>query len=104
MHRLFATPAKSAPTASRDNPVTIEDGSDNATRRHLVQVMLRDVLRRHGIPPHWVECQMLVAASRGPGMYVRLVVKQWDDRLMTYAFAFQNTLLADIARFEPQAS
>lgn len=75
-------------------------------RRQLVQVLLRDVLRRHGIPRHWIDCQMLVASSRsrGPGMYVRLVVRQWDDRLMNYAFAFQNALLADIARFEPRAT
>ncbi len=111
MRKLFGTPpqagaGKNASTSGRDNPLTIEDGSDNATHRQLVQMLLRDMLQRHGIPLHWVECQVLLAArrSRGPGMYVRLVVKHWDDRLMTYAFAFQNTLLADIARFEPQAS
>ena len=91
--------------ASRDNPLTIEDGSDNATRRQLVQVLLRDVLRKSGIPPEWIECRMLVVASRtkGTGMFVRLVVKHWDARFMDYAFAFQNTLLTDIHRFDPNA-
>jgi hypothetical protein len=88
-----------------DNPATIEDGSDNSLRRQLVHVLLRDALRRHGIPPNWIECQMLVVSSRsrGPGMYVRMVVKHWDSRLMDYALAFEKTLIADIIRFEPNA-
>ena len=91
---------------TEESPVTIEDGSDNALRRQLVHVLLRDVLRRHGIAAPLVECQMLVVTSRsrGPGMYVRLVLKQWDERLVRYAFAFQKALKADILRFEPQAN
>jgi hypothetical protein len=89
-----------------ENPATIEDGSDNALRRQLVHVLLRDVLRRHGVPSALVECQMLVVASRsrGAGMYVRLVLRQWDERLVRYAYAFQNALMADIVRFEPSAA
>lgn len=108
---LFGGPAKAAgskraPASSRDNPLTIEDGSDNATRRQLVQVLLRDALRKYGIPPRWIDCQMMLVSSRsrGPGMYVRLVVRQWDDRLLNYAQAFQTALMVEITRFEPQAS
>lgn len=111
MQKLFgarapATPGKTTPGANRDAPPTIQDGSENAIRRQLVQVLLRDVLRRHGIPPDWMELQMLVVSSesRGTGLYVRLLIKQWDARLMTYAYALQNALLAEIARFEPRAS
>jgi hypothetical protein len=95
-----------APASSRDNPLTIEDGSDNATRRQLVQVLLRDALRKYGIPPRWIDCQMMLVSSRsrGQGMYVRLVVRQWDDRLLNYAHAFQTALMVEITRFEPQAS
>lgn len=86
-------------------PLSQDDSSENATRSQLVQVLLRDVLRRHGIPLGWVESQLLMVASRsrGTGMYVRLIMRHWDDRLATHAFALQNTLLADIARFEPRA-
>lgn len=108
---LFGAPTKGAaskraPASSRDNPLTIEDGSDNATRRQLVQVLLRDALRKYGIPPRWIDCQMMLVSSRsrGPGMYVRLVVRQWDDRLLNYAHAFQTALMVEITRFEPQAS
>ena len=110
IRRLFGAPPKAAPAAaepaSGDHPLTIEDGSDNAMRRQLVQVLLRDLLRKHGIAPHWIELQMLVVSrsSRGTGLYVRLIVRHWDARLMNYALALQNALLADIARFEPRAS
>jgi hypothetical protein len=99
-------PGFEASRMQEESPATIEDGSDNALRRQLVHVLLRDVLRRHGIPSALVECQMLVVSSRsrGPGMYVRLVLRQWDERLVRYAFAFQKALMADILRFEPQAS
>jgi hypothetical protein len=99
-------PGFEASRLQEEHPATIEDGSDNALRRQLVHVLLRDVLRRHGIPSALIECQMLVVSSRsrGPGMYVRLVLKQWDERLVRYAFAFQKALMADILRFEPQAS
>ena len=91
---------------TRDNPHTIEDNSDNATRRQLVQMMLRDGLRKHGIPPGWVECRILVvnSRSRGQGLYLNLVMRHWDMLLLTYAHAFQQQLLSAITEFEPQAS
>lgn len=108
--RLFnRAPAKGGPKAhrpsGRDNPVTIEDGSDNATRRQLVQVLLRDLLRNSGIPSAWIESRMLLVSSksRGEGMYVRLIVKHWDSRFMEYAYAFEQTLLSDIDRLEPNS-
>jgi hypothetical protein len=110
IRRLFSASPQAVPTAgeaaSGDHPLTIEDGSDNAMRRQLVQVLLRDLLRKHGIAPQWIELQMLVVSrsSRGTGLYVRLIVRHWDERLMNYASALQNALLVDIARFEPNAS
>jgi hypothetical protein len=103
------SPAKTAFTESRthiEDSSTIADGSAHALRRQLVQVLVRDVMRRHGIPPHWLECQVLVVSSRsrGEGMYVRLVIKHWDLRLLTYAVAFQQSLMLDIASFEPHAA
>ena len=100
--------APAAPPESRpgDNLVTLQDSSENATRRQLVQMLMRKLLHSSGIPPHWIECQMLLASSRsrGQGMYVRLVLKHFDIRFMTYAFAFQQTLRKDIERFEPKSA
>ena len=90
---------------SRTPDASIEDNSDNSIRKQLVQVVLRDCLRRHGIPVRWIECRMMVteSRSRGPGLYVRLVMRHWDERLMLYAFAFETQLRAAITQFEPQA-
>ena len=110
MRKLFGGRTRTKPVhttapASRAMPLSQDESAENTTRSQLVQVVLRDVLRRHGIPFNWVESQMLMVASRsrGTGMYVRLIMKHWDDRLITHAFALQNTLLADISRFEPRA-
>jgi hypothetical protein len=35
---------------------------------------------------------------------MRLIVKHWDPRLMNYALALQNEVMADAVRFDPQAS
>ena len=114
-HDLFGLKSRPKPLPAKtrartraiaEGPPTIEDGSANALRRQLVQVLLRDVVRRHGIPPGWLDCQMLVVSSRsrGEGMYVRLVMKHWDPRLLNYAVAFQKALMVDIMRFEPHAA
>ncbi|MBT9476237.1 hypothetical protein, partial [Polaromonas sp.] len=89
-----------------DNPPSILEGSENATRSQLAHVLLRDLLRRHGIPAQWIDMKMLVVSSisRGAGLHMRLIVKHWDPRLMHYAQALQNEVMADAVRFDPQAS
>lgn len=93
------------PSQSPEGPPTIEDGSPNALRRQLVQVLLRDLVRRHGIPADWLDCQMLLVSSRsrGEGMYLRIILKHWDLRMLAYAVAFEKALMHDILRFEPHA-
>ena len=97
--------AVSGQNSSRSFHSSVQGESENAVRAHLVQVVMRDLLRNSGIPPGWVTCmpQVMTSRSRGSGIFVRLSVKHWDDRLMRYAFAFQKALLTDIVRFEPKA-
>ena len=94
------------PRPPKDASAGVEEGPDTAVRRQLVQVLLRDVLRKHGIPSNWIECRMLGVnhTRKGTGLYVHLVLKHWDQRLIIHTLAFQNTLLLDISRFEPHAS
>ena len=108
--KLLGQPSRenSAPASlsSRGPHSSIQGGSESSIRAQLVQVVMRDLLRKSGIPPEWLVCQPQVinSRSRGQGIFVRLSVKHWDDRLMQYAFAFQKALLTDIVRFEPQAA
>ena len=111
LKRLFggkagARDAGGPPTSQfGDSETTTELSSKNAPRRELVQVVLRDTMRRHGIPSDWIECSILsvMSARRGPGMHVQLVVRQGDDRLLTYVHAFQESFLREIEKFEPKA-
>jgi hypothetical protein len=103
----IATNANLQAPARGPSPETIEDNSADATRRQLLHVVLRGVMRRHGIPAGWIECEMIRTGSRrtrNTGIHLRLVIRHWDSRLMQYAFAFQKELLKEILRFEPGAA
>lgn len=78
--------------------------SRNAPRRELVQVVLRDSMRRHGIPSDWIDCRILSVVNRNsrPGLHVQLIVKDGIDRLLTYVPAFQTGFMEEIARFDPR--
>jgi hypothetical protein len=87
-------------------PDSGQPGSRNGPRRELVQVVLRDTMRKHGIPSDWIECRLLSSVSRTGrhGLHVNFVVKQAHDRLLAYVFAFQDSFERELARFEPRAS
>lgn len=82
-----------------------QEGSRNAPRRELVQVVMRDTMRKHGIPSDWIECRMLSTVNKlgRHGLHVNFVVKQAHDRLLAYVFAFQDSFERELARFEPRA-
>ena len=84
-------------------PTTESDRS--APRRELVHVVLRDSMRRHGIPSDWIECRILplVTRSNKSGLHVQLIVRDGIDRLLTYVPAFQASFMEEIARFDPRA-
>lgn len=93
------------PSSFDDSEVTSGLSAKNAPRRELVQVVLRDTMRRHGIPSDWIECRILSVMSkrRGPGIHAQLVVRHGDDRLVTYVHAFQESFLQEIEKFDPKA-
>ncbi len=100
--------ARTAPALAPDSGRSLppDESSPIVVRRQLIQVLLRDTARRAGIPADWLDCQMLMTsnASGQEGMYVHIVMKHWDLRLLTYAAAFQKALMVDIMRFEPRAN
>lgn len=71
-------------------------------RRELIRVVLKDTLRRHGIPFHWLACEVII--SRAPGeeeMHIQLVILKWHDQLLQHAQALQQQLLLGLDRFDP---
>jgi hypothetical protein len=75
---------------------------ENAPRRELVQVVLRDTMRKHGIPSDWMDCRILsVSTQKGQtGMHVQFIVRQGDDRLLPFVHAFQDTFWQELEKFE----
>lgn len=74
-------------------------------RRELVQVTLRETMRRHAVPSDWLEVRMLPVVSRRnkSGLHVQLVVRQGQGSLLTYIPAFQSSFMAEIEKFDPRA-
>ena len=79
--------------------------SRNAPRRELIQVITRDTMRKHGIPSDWLECRVLSTINRSgrAGLHVNFVVRQAHEQLLGYVFAFQDSFLSELARFDPRA-
>ena len=78
-------------------------GQDNASRRELLRLVLRDTLNRTGIPTSWIGADLLAATSRGraPGIHVRLLLKHWDPRLMLHAIAFEQAFCKRLMTLDP---
>lgn len=76
-----------------------------AVRRELVQVTLRETMRRHAVPSDWLEVRMLPVVSRRnkSGLHVQLVVRQGQGSLLTYVPSFQSSFMAEIEKIDPRA-
>jgi hypothetical protein len=101
-----STPAASTLFHESDDTDGDSAASRNAPRRELVQVILRDTMRKHGIPSDWIDLRMLSTTTKSgrAGLHVSFIVKQAHDRLLTYVFAFQDSFSRELARFEPRAT
>ena len=90
----------------RDSIVTTEQAvTPTAPRRELVQVVLHQTMRKHGIPSDWLDCRILsvVKHRHKPGMHVQFLVRRGDEQLLQYLHAFQESFWEEIEKFEPQA-
>jgi len=115
LQRIFGnTPDKesassiNAPETSQfheSEPTEELGGSRSAPRREVVQVILRDTMRQHGIPSDWIECRIVSTVSRTGrnGMQVTFVVKKAHEKLLAYVFAFQDSFERELLRFEPHS-
>lgn len=88
-----------------DNHDEAEEATRNKGRKELVQVTLRETMRRHAVPSDWLEVRILPVLSRHgrSGMHVQLVVRQGEGSLLTYIPAFQSSFMAEIEKFDPRA-
>jgi len=91
-------PHLALPTAS---PPNIKPKND--VQRELVRGVFKDTLRRHGIPPELLACEVTTAVN-GPQdeeVHIQLVVLQWHELMLRYSRAVELQLLRGLDRFEP---
>jgi hypothetical protein len=76
--------------------------SANAPRRELIQVVMRDTMRKHAIPSDWIDCRILSVVTRQhkAGMHVQFIVRQGEERLLEYVHPFQDTFWKELEKFE----
>ena len=79
--------------------------SANEPRRELVKMVLRECLRRHGVPAEWIDCRTLSVKSREKksGLHVQFLVRKADEQLLPYLHAFQESFTGQIVRIDPSA-
>ena len=102
------------PSSAQGGPVSVmhsqmqtQPGATSASnRREMLRLVLRDTLNRHGIPATWIGAEALNVTSRQrePGLHWRLVIKQWDARLLPHLVSFQHSLIKRVTAFDPMAS
>lgn len=82
-----------------------DQAKKNDIRLEMIRLALKSVLRRCGIPLHWIGCEIVPMARSGDSdvMLIQLVILQWHDGLMRYAPELQNQLLKEIQFFDSTA-
>lgn len=93
-------PAPSVPAPSGDS---VRPHGD--IQRELVRAVLKDTMRRHGIPFEWLSCEV-VTMVHGPGpqaqeLHIQLTLVQWHELFLRYAPALEHQLLRGLDRYEP---
>ncbi len=113
--RIFAAGAPAPQPASNSQPASqlsvwaapqdhqSPSTQQNASRRELLRLVLRDSLNRTGIPTSWIGADLLAATSRGrePGIHMRLLLKHWDPRVMLHGIAFENVFRKRVLTLDP---
>jgi hypothetical protein len=72
-------------------------------QRELVRVVLKDTLRKNGIPAGWIGCEVTGISHRNMDdeLFVHLIVMHGNEALLQYAPALQQDLMQGLDRFEP---
>ena len=106
LRTLFGSRAGSTRFNHSGAPSTLQSDGEAVNRRQLALMAMSDVMRITGIPAEWIACETLNVSSRkrGNGLYIHLIVKHWDERLMRVGWAFQTEMKAHMERIDPKAA
>jgi len=101
---LFGRSKKDLKPKVMAEPV-IDQTKKNDIRLEMIRLALKSVLRRYGIPLHWIGSDIAPMARAGDSevTLIQLVILQWHDGLMRYAPELQNQVLNEIQFFDNTA-
>ena len=93
----------SAPEAASSGLASGTTLQHTDVQRERVRVVLKDTLRKHGIPAGWVGCEVTGISHHhmDDELFVHLIVMTWNEALVQFAPALQQQLMQGLDRFEP---
>lgn len=100
-HSTFSAPPSALGGASTGG----DPRSQHTLRRDLLRVVMRDVLVRAGLPSAWLTLEVLAATSRNKtaGVHARLVLKQWEPRVLEHAPGLEALFVQRLTALDPLA-
>ncbi len=110
MLKLFGVGSKKKPPAGSPSADPISSQLPSGltlqhtdVQRELVRVVLKDTLRKNGIPAGWIGCEVtgISHSNMDDEMFVHLIIMQWNEALLHFAPALQQQLMQGLDRFEP---
>ncbi len=106
LNKLFGGRSRAAAASQFNETEGSSDGpnSTSAPRRELVLVVLRETMRKHGIPSDWIDSRILSVTTRQnkSGMHVQFIILKGEQQLLTYVHAFQDSFWRELEKFEPK--
>lgn len=98
---LFGRSRKNLKSTVVIEPVGVQP-KKNDIRLEMIRLALKSVLRRYGIPIHWIGCEIEPMAPSGDSdaLLIQLVLLKWHDALMRYAPELQKQFLTEIQFFD----
>lgn len=80
-------------------------GSSGAvdTKRELIPIVLKFVMRQAGVPLGWLTCGEVFSITRSgkKETCVQIVIKHWDERIFGYLLVLQREFRKGLDLFEP---
>ncbi len=93
---------QSLPSQLQESRSAVTSHSD--LQRELIRVVLKDTLRRNGIPLDWLACEVITIVQSGNSkdqLHIQLMLMKWHELFLRYAPALEHQLLRGLDRFDP---
>ena len=75
--------------------------TQHATQRELLRTVVKETLRKHGLPATWVGGELRAVSTDERGPEFSLVVQVWQESLLRYLPALQTLILAALNDMDP---